>query len=121
MNPDLFTVDTEAMNIHEERRSSTRMLFTPRAYGELTENGREFCGTIRDISMRSLFIKLDNNSELSGPCDIQIVIEGNHSELEINNLRGKIVRTDADGIAIQLDKRLEWFAIVPLYFRKAAK
>ncbi len=97
------------------------MLFTPRAYGELKKSGREFCGTIRDISMRSLYIKMDNNIDVSGNCDIQIVIEGNHSELEINNLSGKIVRADTDGVAIQLDKRLEWFAIVPLYFRKTAK
>ena len=96
------------------------MIFTPRAYGELKESGREFCGTIRDISMRSLFIKTDNSIDIAGSCDIQIVIEGNHSELEINNLSGKIVRTDADGVAVQLDKRLEWFAIVPLYFRKTA-
>lgn len=97
------------------------MIFTPRAYGELKENGREFCGTIRDISMRSLFITMDNIHGVSGSCDIQIVIEGAHSELEINNLSGKIVRTDDDGVAIQLDKRLEWFAIVPLYFRKTVK
>ena len=106
------------MKIKEERRSAARMVFTPRAYGELKENGREFCGTIRDISMRSLFVIMDNNTGLAGSCDIQIVIEGSHSELEINNLSGKIVRSDAEGVAIKLDKRLEWFAIVPLYFRK---
>lgn len=102
----------------EERRTSARIPFYPRAYCELKENGREFCGTIRDISMLSLFITLDNEMDVSGNCDIQIVLEGSHSELEINNLSGKIVRADDDGVAIRLDKRLEWFAIVPLYFRK---
>lgn len=102
----------------EERRTSVRIPFYPRAYCELKENGREFCGTIRDISMLSLFITLDNDMDVSGDCDIQIVLEGSHSELEINNLSGKIVRADDDGVAIRLDKRLEWFAIVPLYFRK---
>ena len=106
------------MQNSEERRSSARLPFTPRAYCELKENGREFCGTIRDISMRSLYLSVDNQFEPSGDCDIQIVLEGSHSELEINNLTGKIVRTDQNGVAIRFDKQLEWFAIVPVYFQK---
>ena len=105
----------------EERRTSTRMPFSPRAYCELKGNGKEFCGTIRDISMLSLFITLDNDMDVSGDCDIQIVLEGKHSELEINNLSGTIVRADDGGVAIRLDNRLEWFSIVPLYFRKVAE
>ena len=109
------------MKKKEERRTSARISFYPRAYCELKENGKEFYGTIRDISMFSLFMTLDNEMDVSGECDIQIVLEGNHSELEINNLSGRIVRVDDDGVAIRLDKRLEWFAIVPLYFRKSAE
>lgn len=102
----------------DDRRDSVRMPFSPRAYCELKDGGKEFCGTIRDISMLSLFIMFEGDNDLSGNCDIQIVLEGQHSELEINNLSGKIVRVDNDGVAIRLDERLEWFAVVPLYFRK---
>ena len=101
-----------------ERRTSVRLPFSPRAYCELRDDGREFCGTIRDISLDSIFVIADNNDGVSGSCDIQIVIEGNHSELEINNLSGMIVRNDEEGVAIRLDNKLEWFAIVPLYFHK---
>lgn len=102
----------------DEKRDAVRMPFSPRAYCELKDSGKEFCGTIRDISMLGLFIMLEGDNDLSGSCDIQIVLEGQHSELEINNLSGKIIRVDGDGVAIRLDERLEWFAIVPLYFRK---
>lgn len=101
-----------------ERRNAVRLPFSPRAYCEMRDDGREFCGTIRDISMQSIFVIADNGNDMSGSCDIQIVIEGNHSELEINNLTGTIVRNDDDGVAIRLDNKLEWFAIVPLYFHK---
>jgi len=101
-----------------ERRTAARLPFSPRAYCELKEDGREFCGTIRDISMSSIYITVDSDNDISGSCDIQIVVEGNHSELEINNLTGTIVRNDDDGVAIRLDNKLEWFAIVPLYFHK---
>ena len=94
------------------------MPFTPRAYCELKEDGREFCGTIRDISMKSIYISVESAHEMDGTCDIQIVLEGSHSELEINNLTGEIIRTDDDGVAIRFDKQLEWFAIVPVYFKK---
>ena len=108
------------MHTTEERRSATRLLFNPRVYCELREDGREFCGTIRDISMHGLFLTTDNEISATGPCDVQIVLEGNHSELEINNLAGTIVRNDEQGIAICFDNKLEWFSIVPIYFKKLA-
>lgn len=104
-----------------ERRKSTRMLFSPRAYCEIKESGKEFCGTIRDISILSIFVEQDVYPEdVSGDCDIQIVLEGQHSELEICSLRGRITRVDDTGVAIRFNERLEWFAIIPLCLRKIA-
>jgi hypothetical protein len=51
-------------------------------------------------------------------CDIEIILEGKHSQLSIKNLSGRIIRNDDDGVAVRFDERLEWFALVPLYFHK---
>jgi len=51
-------------------------------------------------------------------CDIEIIINGDHSRLRIDKLRGTVIRCDARGVGIQVDNRLEWLALVPIYFNK---
>lgn len=104
-----------------DKRELLRLPFTPRAYCQLKETGREFTGTIRDISLLSLFLELEDDSDISGECDIQIVIEGEHSEMEINNLSGYVIRSAEDGLAIRFEQPFEWFAIVPLLFNMVLK
>lgn len=104
------------MTDSSENREMIRLPFTPRAYCQLKESGKEFTGTIRDISVLSLFLELETEDDLSGECDIQIVLEGEHSEMEINNLSGYVIRSDKDGLAIRFEQPFEWFATVPTLF-----
>jgi hypothetical protein len=101
---------------NSDKREMIRLPFTPRAYCQLKETGKEFAGTIRDISVLSLFLELEAEEDISGECDIQIVLEGEHSEMEINNLSGYVIRSDKDGLAIRFEQPFEWFAIVPTLF-----
>ena len=105
----------------EEKRKLIRLPFTPRAYCQLQDGGREFAGLIRDISLLSLYMELENAEELTGECDVQIVLEGEHSEMEINNISGYIIRSDKEGLAIRFDEPFEWIAIVPALFKKFPK
>ena len=106
------------MTASDERRKLIRLPFTPRAYCQLKDGGREFTGVIRDISMLSLYMELRDSEDLTGECDIQIVLEGKHSEMEINNLSGYIIRSDENGLAIRFDEPFEWIAVVPTLFKK---
>ncbi|MFC1832852.1 hypothetical protein ACFL0S_12665 [Thermodesulfobacteriota bacterium] len=102
----------------DEKRKLIRLPFTPRAYCQLQEGGREFAGVIRDVSLLSLYMELEGSEDLTGECDIQIVLEGRHSEMEINNLSGYIIRSDEKGLAIRFDEPFEWIAVVPALFKK---
>ena len=99
-------------------RKLSRLPFTPQAFVQLQDDGTEFAGFIRDISLLSLYMEVDGAEELTGECDIQIVLEGEHSEMEINNVRGYIIRSDPKGLAIRFDEPFEWIAVVPALFRK---
>ena len=102
----------------DDRRKLIRLPFTPRAYCQLQDGGREFAGLIRDISLLSLYMEFENSGDLTGECDIQIVLEGEHSEMEINNISGYIIRSDPKGLAIRFDEPFEWIAVVPALFKK---
>ncbi len=106
------------MAASDDRRKLIRLPFTPRAYCQLQDGGREFTGVIRDISLLSLYMESQDTEDLTGECDIQIVLEGQHSEMEINNLSGYIIRSDEKGLAIRFDEPFEWIAVVPALFKK---
>lgn len=106
---------------NDERRKLIRLPFTPRAYCQLQDGGKEFAGVIRDISLLSLYMELEGAEDLTGECDIQIVLEGRHSEMEINSLSGYIIRSDKNGLAIRFDEPFEWIAVVPALFKKFPK
>ena len=106
------------MTTSDDRRKLIRLPFTPRAYCQLKDGGREFAGVIRDISLLSLYMELRDSEDLTGECDIQIVLEGKHSEMEINNLSGYIIRSDKEGLAIRFDEPFEWIAVVPTLFKQ---
>jgi len=101
-----------------DKRKLVRLPFTPRAYCQLKDGGKEFAGVIRDISLLSIYMELEGAEDLTGECDIQILLEGEHSEMEINNVSGYIIRSDNRGLAIRFDEPFEWLAIVPALFKK---
>jgi hypothetical protein len=108
----------EYMDNSEERRLSVRTPFVAKGFCHLRGHDRKYGGTLRDISINGLFIELRNCPDVGQQCDIAIVFQGKHSRLVIEDVGGCIVRSDADGVAIRFDERLEWFVLIPLYFRK---
>lgn len=107
------------LEMDDERRVSYRMSFASRVFCHVSENGAEYSGLLRDISISGLFMETSDD-QLNAPCrcELRIIVEGNHSRLMIDNLHGQIIRSDSDGMAIRFDERLEWFTVVPLYFHK---
>ena len=109
------------MTRQPERREAFRMVFHPEAICRLKDNGVSYRGTIRDISMVSMYMEVEDCPEVSGDCDTQIILNSQHSRLVIDNLAGSIIRSDDLGIAIKFEERLEWFNVVPLYYKKLSE
>ncbi len=106
------------MSQSAERRVSFRMPFATEVICHADELDKKYCGTLRDLSITSLFMEVDDSPHIGCRCHVNIILKGKHSRLEIKNIAGSIVRKDEDGVAVYFDERLEWFALVPLYFQK---
>jgi len=101
-----------------EHRDSFRLPFTSKVNCHVDTIDKKYRGTLRDMSMTGFFMEIDDCPHVDYKCDIEIILEGKHSQLSIKNLSGRIIRNDDDGVAVRFDERLEWFALVPLYFHK---
>ena len=99
-----------------ERQRSFRMPFNAEVICHVDEN--EFQGTIRDLSVSGFYMETASNPPTASKCGIEIVINGDHSRLTIDNLNGLVKRSDEHGVGIEFDDRLEWVALVPIYFHK---
>jgi len=102
----------------DERRVSFRMPFVAEMICYADELDKKYYGALRDLSITSLFMEVDDCPHVGCKCDISIILKGEHSRLEIKNVGGSIVRNDDDGVAICFDERFEWFSLIPLYFQK---
>lgn len=106
------------MNSELERRVSFRMPFVTQVICRVREKDQKYRGALRDLSISSLYMELDVSPKIGSKCVVDIILEGEHSRLKIENVAGSIVRVDDSGAAVLFDQRLEWFALVPLYFQK---
>jgi len=104
------------MNQSSERRKSSRMSI-PSLITCRLKMGEQHCqGSLRDMSVTGLYIELEDQLPAACPCEIEMVLKGEHSRLKIEGLKGSVIRCDRDGAAIRLDDRMEWFALVSSYF-----
>jgi len=101
-----------------ERRVSFRMPCVTDVICHVDEKDKKYRGVLRELSITSLYMVLDDCPQMASKCVVDIVLEGEHSRLKIENISGSIIRVDDSGVAILFDERLEWFALAPLYFKK---
>lgn len=101
-----------------ERRKSFRMPFISEVVCQIHATGKEYHGTLRDMSINGLFMETVNCPPENAVCEIEVILEGKHSRLMIDRLKGNVTRSEEKGVAIQFDERLEWVAMVPIYFHK---
>jgi len=102
-----------------DRRQSFRMPCNTEVICHVNEN--DFQGTICDLSVTGLFMNTTECPPIASKCDIEIVIPGDHSCLRIEKIKGVVIRRVEYGVGIQFDDRLEWIALVPIYFHKIQK
>jgi len=102
-----------------ERRKSYRLPISTKVICHVNEN--TFQGTICDISVTGLFMETVKGPPTSSKCGIEIVFPGDHSCLRIEKIKGVVTRRVDHGVGIKFDHRLEWIALVPIYFHKMQK
>lgn len=106
------------MGLSNDRRESMRLPFASKVICTI-EGVEEPCyGNLRDMSITSLYMETRSFPKAGRKCVIDIVLTGKHSRLRLEQIAGHVIRIDDDGAAISFDERLEWFALVPLYFHK---
>ena len=77
-------------------------------------------GKSTDISMNGIFIKTDQNVPLRTPCHVSLILKGKNSLLTMD-INGKVMRKTPDGLGVQFDDDLEWWAIFSLYQKYSEK
>jgi len=91
------------------------MPFAANVIFHVDDPGKKCSGTLRDLSINSLFMETGDCPQVDSRCTIDIILQGRYSSLKIENVSGTVKRCDDDGVAVCFDERLEWFGVVPLY------
>ena len=100
----------------DERRESFRMPFIVPVL--CCFNGSVCRGTMSNLSVTGFFMKAVESPPIGSECDIEIVINGEHSSLRIDKLKAIVVRSGDNGVGFQFEDLLEWIALVPVYSQK---
>jgi hypothetical protein len=99
-----------------ERRKSFRFPLNTKVFCHINE--KVYHGTVRDLSITGLYMNTTENPPTSSICDLEIVLQGDHSCLTIHEVAGVVLRRDEAGVGIKFNQRLEWVALLPICFHK---
>ncbi len=106
------------MDLINNRRETFRMPFIAEVICRGHE-GEEICtGTLRDISSLGLYLETLDRPDIGSFCECEIILMGKASRLVMDRIKADVARHDFDGIALHLHDRLEWIAVVPIFFHK---
>jgi hypothetical protein len=99
-----------------ERRKSFRMPFTAEVF--CRTEGQNYHGIVKNLSSAGFFMKAADYPPVDMRCEVEIVIRGNHSKLRIDELKGQVIRHNESGVGVKFIDRLEWVALIPIYYHK---
>ena len=109
------------MNEPLDRRESFRLPFTSKVICHVNNSDNKFSGTLRNINVHGTFLVMDDCPDEGEQCSLEIILEGDHSRLVVDNISGRVGRRDEDGVAITFDEQLEWFSLIPLCYKKLSE
>jgi hypothetical protein len=104
--------------MHDERRESYRLPDVSRATCILRHGDKRFLGTLRNLSMTGFFLKTADQPEVGQRYAIEIVLEGAHSRLVVDNISGVVARQDSDGVAVEFTDKFEWLLLAPVFYHQ---
>jgi len=100
----------------EERRESFRLADVSRATCNLIDGSDRIQGTLKNLSRSGILIEADRLPEVLKTYEIEIILQGSHSRLVVNDLSGNVTRSDSEGVAVEFSKSFEWLVLAPIFF-----
>jgi len=100
----------------DERRESYRLVELSKATCNLIDGDDRIQGTLKNLSRSGFFIEVDRQPEVSKHYGIEIVLQGSHSRLVVDDLYGVVTRADEEGVAVEFSKSFEWLVLAPIFF-----
>jgi len=100
----------------EDRRESFRMMDLSRAACYLINDTDRHEGTLRNLSVDGFFLETTAKPDLMQTYEIEIVLEGTHSRLIVDNLSGVVTRNEKDGSAVEFSEKFEWLVLAPIFY-----
>lgn len=85
-----------------ERRRKMRVGFHTQIMLEAGDAKIRTEGSSRDLSLRGIFINIDEKISVGTPCKVEVALSGTAEPLVLQ-MDGRIVRNDASGIGITFD------------------
>jgi len=85
----------------------------------LTNGSNRFEGTLRNLSRAGFFLETAAKPEVLQTYGIEIVLEGNHSRLVVDNLSGVVTRGEDDGVAVEFSENFEWLVLAPIFYQES--
>lgn len=104
------------MDQSTERRNASRVRVATSILCDLKLSDRQHEGMLRDMSLTGIYMELAEELQVDEKCEVDIILQGENSRLKIEGLQGRIARCDSEGVALRFDARMEWFAMVSIYF-----
>ena len=102
----------------EERRHSYRMANISKASCTLFDESSRFQGTLKNLSRTGFLFETDTQPSVARQYGIEIVLEGSHSRLVVDNLKGVVTRQGEDGVAVEFSEAFEWLVLVPIFYQE---
>jgi len=97
----------------KQKRTRTRSSYTAHTLLKSHDKGI-FKAVARDISIDSIYLNCEPVFELEEQVNVEVILLGSDSELNIK-MSAKVIRKDADGIALSFFKPLEWWPVFSLF------
>lgn len=102
------------MGAATEKRHRLRVDYEASVIIHPKDHDFEICGRSTNISMTGLFAASEHEVEAGTPCEVSIFLQGQNSLLTME-IAGQVIRSEDDGIAVQFNNDLEWWAIFTIY------
>lgn len=100
----------------DDRRTGARLTYNVYVQVTLTSCQTTFSGWSDTVSVSGLSVETDIPSGYLGQAAlVTITFSGDHSNLVIDNLEGKVARCSDGVVGISFLHPLEWFVLFPVY------
>ncbi len=105
------------INSKDEKRATARLTLASKV-SILDDKHNKIQGILQDLSATGVSIKTDTRLDTGSSCNLSITIEGNNSNLMIDELSAKVIRFNDNVVALEFKDKMEWLTLFYVYKNK---